>query len=308
MEGLYHVPVLGQQVAKYLVGNKKGIYLDGTLGGGGHAQIILETLHKDSLYIGIDRDLDAVNEAKERLKSYNNLKIYCTTFNNIAEILQKEDLKDIDGVLLDLGVSSWQIDQDKRGFSFRPGLKLDMRMDTSQKLNAEWIVNNYEKEDLKRIFKEYGEERFAGKIAHLIVKHREQQQIKSSSDLLKIIDKCVNPRFAIKSYARIFQALRIEVNNELKILEDTLDEAVKYLKSKGRLLVITYHSLEDRIVKNFFREQEDPCTCPPELPVCVCGKQPVLKRLKPNFIEASQDEISRNARARSAKLRIAEKL
>jgi len=308
MEELYHVPVMGQEVVQYLVGNKNGIYLDGTLGGGGHAHIVLDILDADGLYIGIDRDIEAINSAVERLKSYKNFKTHYTTFDDLENVLKKEGIENLDGVLLDLGVSSWQIDQDSRGFSFRPGVKLDMRMNASQNLNAEWIVNNYEKENLKRIFKEYGEERFSGKIAHLIVEQRAQQKIISSSDLIKVIDKCVNPRFATKSYARIFQAIRIEVNNELVILKNTLNEAVRFLKTKGRLAVITYHSLEDRIVKNFFRDQENPCICPPELPVCACGKEQLLKRIKPNFILATQDEIKGNPRARSAKLRIAERV
>jgi 16S rRNA (cytosine1402-N4)-methyltransferase len=308
MEQLYHVPVMGQEVVNYLVGNKKGIYLDGTLGGGGHAQIILDNLDADALYIAVDRDMEAVDTAKERLKLYKNFKAHCLTFDKIEEVLSREKVKKLDGVLLDLGVSSWQIDQDKRGFSFRPGLKLDMRMDDSQDLTAEWVVNNYTKEELIRIFKEYGEERFSGRIAHLIVTQRSKQKIVSSSDLIKIIDKCVNPRFATKSYARIFQAIRIEVNDELNILKETLEEAVRFLDEKGRLAVITYHSLEDRIVKNFFRDQENPCICPPELPVCVCGRQATMKRIKPLFIQASQDEIKSNPRSRSAKLRVAEKI
>jgi len=308
MEQLYHVPVMGQEVVNYLVGDKKGIYFDGTLGGGGHAQIILDILDKDGLYIAIDRDMDAIHTAKERLKSYKNFKAHCAIFDKIEDILNREGVKSLDGILLDLGVSSWQIDQDKRGFSFRPGLNLDMRMDVSQDLTAEWVINNYSKDELKRIFKEYGEERFSGRIAHFIVAQRSKQKLASSSDLIKIIDKCVNPRFATKSYARIFQAIRIEVNDELNILKNTLKEALKFLKKKGRLAVITYHSLEDRIVKNFFRDQENPCICPPELPVCACGRQATMKRIKPLFIQASPDEIKSNPRARSAKLRVAEKV
>ena len=210
--------------------------------------------------------------------------------------------------MLDLGVSSWQIDEDKRGFSFRPGLKLDMRMNTEQNLNAEWIINNYKEEELKRIFKEYGEERFSGRIARLIVEQRSKHRLSTSTDLIKIIDRCVNPRFAIKSYARIFQAVRIEVNDELNILRDALEKAVHFLKTRARLAVITYHSLEDRIVKNFYRDQENPCICPPEIPVCSCGRKPLLKRIRPNFISASANETAGNPRARSAKLRVAEKV
>jgi len=308
MEQIYHVPVLGQEVVQYLVGNKNGIYLDGTLGGGGHAQIILDILDKDGLYIGIDRDLEAIDKAQEKLAGYKNFKAYCTTFNDIEKILNKEKVKELDGILLDLGVSSWQIDHDNRGFSFRPGLKLDMRMNAEQNLTAEWIINNYNEEELKRLFREYGEERFSGRIARLIVQQRSKHPLTSSTDLIKIIDKSVNPRFAIKSYARIFQAIRIEVNDELNILKDALEKGVQFLKAGARLAVITYHSLEDRIVKNFFRDQENPCVCPPELPFCTCGRQPLLKRIKPNFISPSESEINTNPRARSAKLRVAEKV
>ena len=304
----YHVPVMGQEVLQQLVIKKNGVYLDGTLGGGGHARIILEKLDSDALYIGIDRDEDAINVAGENLKNFKNFRAYCTRFDNIENVLQKEGVEYLDGILLDLGISSWQIDQDQRGFSFRPGVKLDMRMDMSQSLNAEQIVNTYDEKSLKKVFKEYGEERFAGKIAHKIVERRNLQPIKTSTELLNIIDRCVNPRFATKSYARIFQAIRIEVNDELNILKNALNMAVKLLNIHGRLAIISYHSLEDRIVKNFMHDQENPCICPPEFPVCVCGKQPTIKRVKPFFFIASDEEIKTNPRARSAKLRVAEKV
>jgi 16S rRNA (cytosine1402-N4)-methyltransferase len=297
-----------QEVARHLITDREGIYLDGTLGGGGHAEIILSRLMETALYIGIDRDNDAVNYASERLKNYVNFQGYCTSFDNIESVLSKENIGQFHGLFLDLGVSSWQIDQDERGFSFRPGVNLDMRMDSTQSLNAHWIINNYTAEDLKRIFKEYGEERNSGKIARLITQQRMEKEILKSTDLLKIIDRCVNPRFATKSYARIFQALRIEVNNELNILKKTLDIAVEKLRKGGKLVVLTYHSLEDRIVKQFLHNQENPCTCPPGLPVCVCQKVAKLKLTKPHFIIATDDEIGENPRARSAKLRVAEKI
>jgi 16S rRNA (cytosine1402-N4)-methyltransferase len=308
MEDHYHVPVMGHEVAQHLIVNKDGTYLDGTLGGGAHAELILSQLSKRAVYIGIDRDMDAINKARERLEGFANFKSFCGTFDEMNSILDGEDIKQVDGLLLDLGVSSWQIDQDLRGFSFRPGVDLDMRMDRSQDLTAEWIVNNYSLEQLKRVFKEYGEERFSGKIAFLILKKREENKIEKSTDLLKIIDRCVNPRFATKSYARIFQALRIEVNNELNILKETLELSINRIIRGGKLAIITYHSLEDRIVKQFMQKEENPCVCPPELPVCSCHKVANLKRHKPNFILASQAEIDQNPRARSAKLRIAEKI
>ncbi len=308
MEPVYHVPVMGQEVVDYLIKKTDGIYLDGTLGGGGHAELILNKLSNDASYFGIDRDIDAIKVARKRLKGYSNFSAFQTTFEQIDEVVKQTGIEKIDGILLDLGVSSWQIDNDERGFSFRPGVALDMRMNIEQELRGEWILNNYGKDKLKTIFKDYGEERFSGKIAYRIVKAREEKRIEKTGDLLALIDRCVNPRFATKSYARIFQALRIEVNNELEILKQTLDESIKYLAKKGRLAIITYHSLEDRIVKNFMRDAENPCTCPPEFPVCVCGKKQKLKRIKPHFILPSEEAINNNARSRSAKLRVAERV
>lgn len=299
---------MGREVVEHLLYNIDGVYLDGTLGGGGHAQIILSKLSSDALYLGIDRDADAINTAKEVLKNHSNFSAWQTTFNQIDSVLYKAQVTALDGILLDLGISSWQIDQDARGFSFRPGVELDMRMDRSQELTAEYIVNNYDKAQLKKVIKEYGEEKQAGRIAHKIVTARTQQAITKSGQLLEIINSCVNPRFATKSYARVFQALRIEVNDELTLLQQTLEQALLYLKPGGKLVVITYHSLEDRIVKNFYRAQEEPCTCPPSFPLCVCHKKPQLKRVKPHFILPKEDEVKENVRARSAKLRVAEKV
>jgi len=304
----YHVPVMGKQIVEHLVQNLEGAYFDGTLGGGGHAELILNALSTKALYVGIDRDIEAIETAKIRLARFKNFRTHQTTFENIKNVLEEEEIEAFDGIFLDLGVSSWQIDSKERGFSFRLGVKLDMRMDTRQSLTAEEIVNNYSFNELKRVFREFGEERAAGKIAYKIVEAREETPFVKSNELINIIDRCVNPRFATKSYARIFQALRIEVNNELKILEETLSEAIKYLAPKGRLCVITYHSLEDRIVKNFFKDLESPCTCPPTFPVCVCDKKAEIKRKKPLFILAEKDEIKRNTRSRSAKLRVAEKI
>ncbi|MCB0281953.1 MAG: 16S rRNA (cytosine(1402)-N(4))-methyltransferase RsmH [Calditrichaeota bacterium] len=308
MNSSYHVPVMVREVSENLVHKNDGIYFDGTLGGGGHAEFVLDILGESAKYIGVDRDPEAIQSAKERLKRFKNFKAYQATFDQIDTVLKEENISGVDGVLLDLGISSWQIDQDLRGFSFRPGNELDMRMNQGQQLTAGEIVNSYEKEDLKRVFKEYGEEKYSGKIAGRIIRFRENKTITKTQELTAIIDQCVDPRFAIKSYARIFQALRIEVNDELNILQATLDKMTSVLNKDGRLLVLTYHSLEDRIVKNFMRDMENPCTCPPELPVCVCGKEAQLKRHKPNFLTASNAEIKDNSRARSAKLRIAIKL
>lgn len=308
MSSSYHVPVMVHEVSENLVHKKDGIYFDGTLGGGGHAEFILDMLSENARYIGVDRDPEAIKSAAQRLQKFRNFKAFRATFDQVDEILKGEKLAGVDGVLLDLGISSWQIDQDTRGFSFRPGNDLDMRMNPEQQLSAGEIVNTYEKEELKRIFREYGEEKYSGKIAGRIIRFREKKAVKKTQELTDIIDQCVDPRFAIKSYARIFQALRIEVNDELNILQATLDKMTTVLNKDGHLLVLTYHSLEDRIVKNFMRDMENPCTCPPELPVCVCGKKAQLKRFKPNFLVPSKDETKQNSRARSAKLRIAVKL
>ena len=301
----YHVPVMGQEVVACLLYKMDGVYLDGTVGGGGHAEIILNKLEKQARYLGVDRDAEAVKFSQERLAAYSNFTAFQNSFEQISNVLNEAGVEELDGILLDLGVSSRQIDSDERGFSFRRGLSLDMRMNREQELTAEWVLNNYSKEKLRSVFKDYGEERFSGKIAYKIVKARENKKIEKTNELLDIIDRCVNPRFATKSYARIFQALRIEVNNELGLLKQALEESIKYLSKKGRMAIITYHSLEDRIVKNFMRDAENLCDCPPGFPVCVCGKKQSLKRLKPHFILPSREEIAANPRSRTAKLRVA---
>ncbi len=222
--------------------------------------------------------------------------------------LQKAEVESVDGILLDLGVSSHQIDSDGRGFAFRSGNALDMRMNTEDTLTAADVLNTYDVKELTAIFKQYGEERHSGRIAREIVKRRSSEEIVKSNQLMDIIQRCVPGKFLTKSYARIFQALRIEVNRELSVLEEALENSLHILKPGGRIAVLSYHSLEDRIVKNFIRRQENPCTCPPEIPYCVCGKKPQLKKLKPAFISAGAEEIKKNPRARSAKLRVGEKI
>ncbi len=304
----YHIPVLGREVCDALLLNPGGVYVDGTLGGGGHAEMILKRLEKEALYIGIDRDPEALVFAGRRLQRFDNFKAAQARFDRLGDVLSQAGLKSVDGILLDLGVSSRQIDEDTRGFAYRRGLKLDMRMDTKQDLTAEWIVNNYSAAELTRIFREYGEERFAGRIARKIEEARNKTPVTTSDQLIDIIDRCVNPRFAVKSYARIFQALRIAVNDELKALENLLEQGPDLLHKGGRLAVITYHSLEDRIVKQALQTMENPCICPPDFPQCVCGREPRMKRVKPFFILPGDEEIAQNPRARSAKLRVGEKI
>ena len=288
--------------------NPDGNYLDGTLGGGGHAAFFLEKLFKRARYIGIDRDGEAIRFAGKRLAAYSNLVLYRGVFSEIEAAMQAAHVDALDGVLLDLGVSSHQIDADERGFAFRPGVPLDMRMDSEQEQSAADILAAYSEQELSRIFKEYGEERHARCIARAVVRLRQSEALLISDQLMAAIRRCVSGKFLTKSFARIFQALRIEVNAELHILEEALQNAVTHLKPGGRIGVIAYHSLEDRIVKQFFRAQENPCTCPPELPYCVCGKTPQLKRVKPYLIVPQENEIQQNPRARSARFRVGEKI
>lgn len=304
----YHVPVMAQEICDKLLINPNGNYLDGTLGGGGHAEFLLEKLNPSACYIAIDRDAEALAFAAERLKRFSNVVYYQGLFSEMDAALQKAEVESVDGILLDLGVSSHQIDSDGRGFAFRSGNALDMRMNTEDTLTAADVLNTYDVKELTAIFKQYGEERHSGRIAREIVKRRSSEEIVKSNQLMDIIQRCVPGKFLTKSYARIFQALRIEVNRELYVLEEALENSLHILKPGGRIAVLSYHSLEDRIVKNFIRRQENPCTCPPEIPYCVCGKKPQLKKLKPAFISAGAEEIKKNPRARSAKLRVGEKI
>jgi len=299
---------LGQEVCEYLITDSAGVYLDGTLGGGGHAQMILQRLSSRARYIGVDRDAQALAHAKQRLAAFPNLVLFRGVFSQIPEALSAAGVPALDGVLLDLGVSSYQIDADERGFAFRPGLALDMRMDAGESLTAEAVLATYPEKELRRIFKEYGEERHSGRIARMIVRQRAQHPFKTSDDLIRVIDRAVPRQHVVKSYARIFQALRIEVNQELQHLERTLSAALDFLKPGGRLVVISYHSLEDRMVKHFLMKQEKPCVCPPEYPVCICGRKPRLRRIKPYLITPVEEEVKQNPRARSAKMRVGEKI
>lgn len=300
--------MLAREVVQFLVTKPDGVYLDGTLGGGGHAALILPELSPNGLYVGVDQDREALAFARSRLSAFQNVRLVHRSFDQLPEILAQIGIDWIDGLLLDLGVSSHQIDSDERGFAFRPGVPLDMRMDRRQQVTAADILADYSEQDLARIFKSYGEERFARKIARKIVQVRTQKSLTQSDDLLAIISEAVPGQMVVKSYARIFQALRIEVNRELERLEKVLRDGMALMNSGGRMVVISYHSLEDRIVKQFFKEQENPCVCPPEFPVCVCGRKPQIRRIKPFLIRPGEMEIRQNPRARSAKMRVGEKL
>jgi 16S rRNA (cytosine1402-N4)-methyltransferase len=304
----YHLPVLLSEVSNYLITNPEGIYLDGTLGGGGHAEYIIGRLENNATYIGIDQDKEAIDHAQLRLKKFKNFYCFQSNFSDLDLVLTRLNLHLIDGILLDLGVSSYQIDTENRGFSYMQNADLDMRMDTDSSQTAAGLLNSLDEKELSNIFFRYGEERKSRRIASEIVKYRKKNTIQKSDQLKNIINRSVHPRFRIKSYARIFQALRIAVNNELEKLEETLEKAIPYLNQGGRILIISYHSLEDRIVKNFFRKKANPCTCPPELPQCVCGLKPEIKIMTPKVVKASKEEINANPRARSALLRVGERI
>ncbi len=307
MSAMYHIPVMGREVCDYLIVKHDAVVYDGTVGGGGHAELILNKLTDQALYIAVDRDPEAIQFAKNRLNRYPNVCFYQGTFDKIEDALNTAHVAAVDVIFLDLGISSQHL-QNHRGFTFQSDTGLDMRMDKTGTRTAENILSTYDEEALTRVFKTYGEERHSRKIARRIVKERHKTPLKSTRQLVEIIKRSVSGKQPVKSYARIFQALRIEVNDELDILKRTLDQAPRFLKKRGRVGVLTYNSLEDRIVKQFLKDSEHPCTCPPELPYCICGKKAVIKRIKPLFIEPSAEEVAANAKARSAKLRIGEKI
>ncbi len=305
----HHVSVLLEECIENLQIKQDGIYVDGTMGGGGHSLAICKRLTTGRL-IAIDQDLYAHQAAKKRLKDHlQKVTFVHDNFGNIKEILQSLNITAVDGILLDIGVSSHQLDESKRGFSYQQDAPLDMRMDSTGKFCAYDVVNTYSEERLNKIIFEYGEERWAKRIAKFIVEQRKQKPIETTAELVDCIKKAV-PKGARKDgphpAKRTFQAIRIEVNQELEMLEKVIFEAVELLKPKGRLCIITFHSLEDRIVKNAFRLQENPCTCPKEFPVCVCGKKPKAKVITRKPIVPSQQEQQQNHRCRSAKLRVLE--
>ena len=284
-----------------------GIYVDGTLGGAGHSLEIVKKLDNSGLLIGIDRDEDALNVAKERLKKYSNTKFVHDNHDNIKEILEELQITGVDGILLDLGVSSYQLDERNRGFSYMGDASLDMRMDKTQSLDAKKVVNTYSEEDLANIIFEYGEEKFSRRIARNIVLARNQKTIETTKELVEIIEKSVPKKSDGHPAKRTFQAIRIEVNNEIRPLYKCIKDSIDVLKPSGRLCVITFHSLEDRAVKKAMVEAEGICTCPPGLPYCKCGMISLGKVITKKPIIPSMVEQENNSRSRSAKLRIFEK-
>ncbi len=305
-----HIPVLLESTIELLDVKKDGIYVDGTLGGAGHSKEILKKAKIKKL-IGIDQDEEALEVAKQNLSEFQNVVYVHDNFKNIDSVLDELEETEVDGILVDIGVSSYQIDTAERGFSFRFDAKLDMRMDKSKTFSAYSVVNEYEEEELARVIKEYGEEKFAKSIARHIVKQRETGEISTTKELEEIILKSV-PRYrgqdGKSNVQRTFQAIRIEVNDELNVLKTFIDKAVSKLKKGGRLAIISFHSLEDRIVKQKFKELATGCICPPDFPICVCGHKPVVKLITKHPVEATDEELKRNPRSAPAKLRVVEKL
>ena len=306
-----HTSVLFLETIKNLSINPGGIYVDGTLGGGGHASGICEKLNQKGIFIGIDRDRDAIRAAGERLKDYPCRKIFVqNNYANIKDVLQEQGLESIDGAILDLGVSSFQLDNHERGFSYMQEAALDMRMNAEDSLTAEIIVNEYDEKELTNIIRKYGEERWASRISEFIVKERKKNRIHTTTELVGVI-KAAIPASARREgphpAKRTFQAIRIEVNDELGQLEKAVDEFIDVLSDGGRLCIITFHSLEDRIVKEAFNRRVNPCICPKEFPVCNCGKKADVKKVSGKPILPTPQELEMNPRARSAKLRVIEK-
>ena len=307
----HHISVLLNECIEQLDIKPDGIYVDGTMGGGGHSLEIVKRL-KTGRLIGIDQDPNAHAAAGKRLEEHQDRVTYVRdNFGNIAQILDRLGIEKIDGMLMDIGVSSHQLDEAERGFSYQQDAPLDMRMNPDRPFSAYQVVNEYSEDELDRVIFTYGEERWARRIAQFIVKERENKPIETTGELVEIIKKAV-PKGARKDgphpAKRTFQAIRIEVNGELDVLQKAIDDVSERLNEGGRLCIITFHSLEDRIVKDAFRKQENPCICPPRFPVCVCGKKPLGRVITRKPIVPSKEELEQNPRSRSAKLRVLEGL
>ena len=307
MKEFEHIPVLLEECIKGLNIKKDGIYVDGTLGGAGHSLQIAKRLQNTGKLIGIDRDETAIQKAKDTLKDFNNVIYVQDNHDNIKEILKKLNIEKVDGILLDLGVSSYQIDEETRGFSYIKTTPLDMRMDKNQDLTAEIVINTYSEEKLAEIIYRYGEEKFSRQIAKKICEYRKNKKIETTTELVEIIEKCVPHQKQGHPAKRTFQAIRIEVNNEIEPLYNTVMNSIDCLNSGGRLCIITFHSLEDRAVKQAYTDCLGRCICPPDLPYCVCGKKAKGKVITKKPIMPTEEEMNKNTRSKSAKLRIFEK-
>ena len=307
-----HKSVLLKETIDNLNINPDGIYVDGTLGGGGHSYEIAKRLSNNGKLIGIDQDEDAIKAASERLKVFGSkVTIVRNNYCNMNLVLDELGIAKVDGIILDLGVSSYQLDTAERGFTYKEDAPLDMRMDQRQKLTAKDIVNNYSEFDLYRIIRDYGEDKFAKNIAKHIVAARQNEEIVSTLQLGEIIKAAIPMKCrAVGGHPakKTFQAIRIELNHELEVLENSVDMMIDRLNSKGRICIITFHSLEDRIVKTRFKNNENPCTCPPDFPVCICGKASRGKVVTRKPILPSEEELEENKRSKSSKLRVFEKI
>lgn len=305
-----HKPIMLCECINGLNIKPEGIYVDGTIGGAGHSIEIIKRLSNNGLLVGIDRDDEALVASKERLKQFSNIKLIKGNHDDIQEILQTIGIEKVDGILLDLGVSSYQLDERNRGFSYLGENELDMRMDQTQSLTAKDVVNKYSEEQLANIIYEYGEERFSRQIAKNICKYRKQKDIDTTKELVEIIENSIPKSKQSDGHPakRTFQAIRIEVNNEIKPLYTTVKKCIECLNSKGRLCIITFHSLEDRAVKNAMIDAKGKCVCPPDLPYCACGAKLQGNIITRKPIVASEEEINENSRSKSAKLRIFEKI
>ena len=305
-----HVSVLLHETVDGLNVKPDGIYVDGTLGGGGHAYEVCRRLGEKGSIIGIDQDEAAIEAASVRLKDFGEkVTIIRSNYCDMKSKLHELGIDKVDGIVLDLGVSSYQLDTAERGFSYREDAPLDMRMDRRQKMTARDIVNDYTEADLYRVIRDYGEDKFAKNIAKHIVQARAVKPVETTAELSEIIRASIPMKFQKKSghpAKRTFQAIRIELNRELDVLRDSLDDMIDLLNPGGRLCIITFHSLEDRIVKSAFRKNENPCTCPPDFPVCVCGKKSKGSIITKKPILPSEEELEYNSRSKSAKLRIFE--
>ena len=303
-----HKPVLLEEVIDGLAIKPDGIYADGTLGGAGHGSRICEKLNAQGRYIGLDQDADAVRTSSERLSRFGGKALVIrSNYADMPQVLKESGIEKADGILLDLGVSSFQLDTAERGFSYRADAPLDMRMDNRQELSAMEVVNQYRESRLFHIIKDYGEDKFAKNIAKHIVAERSKTPILTTKRLAEVVSQAIPMKFRKQGghpAKRTFQAVRIEVNHELDVLSNSLEDMIDILKPDGRLCIITFHSLEDRIVKQAFRKAENPCICPPGFPVCVCGNVPKGKVVNRKPVLPSEEEMEQNPRSKSAKLRI----
>lgn len=307
-----HEPVLLAEVLQWMNVRENGVYADGTLGGGGHSGAMLEASGGTATLYGIDRDKNAIAAATARLEQYPGFHAIHGNFHDVKALLSQAGAPPLDGALLDLGVSSPQLDQAERGFSYHEDAPLDMRMDRSQGMTAADLLAEVSEGELTRILREYGEEKWAARIARFVVERRQTQPLRTTQDLVRVVDAAIPKAVRRKDDGhparRTFQAVRIAVNDELDPLDRALEDFVACLKPGGRLLVITFHSLEDRLTKRCFQRLQNPCVCPPKAPVCTCGRKPKVRILARGAVPPTAEEIARNPRARSAKLRVAEKL